>query len=103
MGRCLVGIVLLCNAQLGAQKVEQHFPDTTAVKGWTVLGEIAGTPVGRTIRSPWMSRHLDTLYATANLFPVDGGKIGRRACRSAYLDGSLRSGKVANAFPDQTD
>ncbi len=31
------------------------------------------------------------------------GKIGRRACRSAYLDGSLRSGKVANAFPDESD
>ncbi|MCV7053867.1 long-chain-fatty-acid--AMP ligase FadD32 [Mycolicibacterium gilvum] len=28
---------------------------------------------------------------------------GRRACRSAYLDGSLRSGKVANAFPDEVD
>ena len=28
---------------------------------------------------------------------------GRRACRAAYLDGSLRSGKVANAFPDEND
>jgi len=30
-------------------------------------------------------------------------KIGRRACRSAYLDGSLRAGKVAHAFPDEAE
>ena len=34
---------------------------------------------------------------------TSSGKIGRRACRAAYLDGSLRSGKVANDFPDETD
>ena len=34
---------------------------------------------------------------------TSSGKIGRRACRSAYLDGSLRSGKIANAFPDESD
>ena len=32
------------------------------------------------------------------------GKIGRRACRTAYIDGSLRSGTASpNSFPDQAD
>src|SRR3954470_4501164 len=78
IGRYAIGIVWLCSANLGAQKLEQRSLDT-AIDRWAVVGEIAGTPAGRTIRSPWMARHLDTLYATANLFPVDGSKIGRRA------------------------
>ena len=46
----------------------------------------------------------DVLLVPAGSIPrTSSGKIGRRACRSAYLDGSLRSGKVANAFPDETD
>ncbi len=46
----------------------------------------------------------DVLLTPAGAIPrTSSGKIGRRACRSAYLDGSLRSGKVANAFPDETD
>jgi fatty acid CoA ligase FadD32 len=33
---------------------------------------------------------------------TSSGKIGRRACRAAYLDGSLRRGTTApNSFPDQ--
>lgn len=45
----------------------------------------------------------DVLLTPAGAIPrTSSGKIGRRACRSAYLDGSLRSGKVANAFPDET-
>ena len=43
----------------------------------------------------------DVLLTPAGAIPrTSSGKIGRRACRSAYLDGSLRAGKVANAFPD---
>jgi fatty acid CoA ligase FadD32 len=46
----------------------------------------------------------DVLLTPAGAIPrTSSGKIGRRACRAAYLDDSLRSGKVANAFPDQTD
>ena len=46
----------------------------------------------------------DVLLTSAGAIPrTSSGKIGRSACRSAYLDGSLRSGKVANAFPDETD
>ncbi len=46
----------------------------------------------------------DVLLTPAGAIPrTSSGKIGRRACRAAYLDGSLRAGKVANAFPDATD
>ena len=43
----------------------------------------------------------DVVLTAAGAIPrTSSGKIGRRATRSAYLDGTLRSGKVANAFPD---
>ena len=46
----------------------------------------------------------DVLLTPAGAIPrTSSGKIGRRACRSAYLDGTLRSGKVANAFPDESE
>ena len=62
-------------------------------------------PVADTIRAAIAVRHgitvRDVLLTPAGAIPrTSSGKIGRRACRSAYLDGSLRSGKVANAFPD---
>lgn len=65
-------------------------------------------PISDDIRAAIAVRHgvtvRDVLLTAAGAIPrTSSGKIGRRACRSAYLDGSLRSGKVANAFPDQTD
>jgi fatty acid CoA ligase FadD32 len=65
-------------------------------------------PVVDDIRAAIAVRHgvtvRDVLLTPAGAIPrTSSGKIGRRACRSAYLDGSLRSGKVANDFPDQTD
>jgi fatty acid CoA ligase FadD32 len=46
----------------------------------------------------------DVLLTPAGAIPrTSSGKIGRRACRAAYLDGSLRNGKIANDFPDKTD
>ena len=65
-------------------------------------------PVVDDIRAAIAVRHgvtvRDVLLTPAGAIPrTSSGKIGRRACRSAYLDGSLRSGKVANAFPDETD
>jgi len=66
------------------------------------------TPVVDDIRAAIAVRHgvtvRDVLLTPAGAIPrTSSGKIGRRACRAAYLDGTLRSGKVANAFPDQTD
>jgi fatty acid CoA ligase FadD32 len=65
-------------------------------------------PISDDIRAAIAVRHgvtvRDLLLTPAGAIPrTSSGKIGRRACRSAYLDGTLRSGKVANAFPDETD
>lgn len=65
-------------------------------------------PIADAIRAAIAVRHgvtvRDVLLTPAGAIPrTSSGKIGRRACRSAYLDGTLRSGKVANAFPDETD
>jgi fatty acid CoA ligase FadD32 len=65
-------------------------------------------PVADEIRAAIAVRHgvtvRDVLLTPAGAIPrTSSGKIGRRACRSAYLDGSLRSGKVANDFPDAID
>lgn len=62
-------------------------------------------PIIDDIRAAIAVRHgvtvRDVLLTAAGAIPrTSSGKIGRRATRSAYLDGSLRSGKVANAFPD---
>lgn len=65
-------------------------------------------PIHDDIRAAIAVRHgvtvRDVLLTPAGAIPrTSSGKIGRRACRAAYLDGTLRSGKVANAFPDETD
>ncbi|ORB30739.1 long-chain-fatty-acid--AMP ligase FadD32 [Mycolicibacterium parafortuitum] len=65
-------------------------------------------PIIDDIRAAIAVRHgvtvRDVLLTAAGAIPrTSSGKIGRRACRSAYLDGSLRSGRVANAFPDEMD
>jgi fatty acid CoA ligase FadD32 len=65
-------------------------------------------PIADDIRAAIAVRHgvtvRDVLLTAAGAIPrTSSGKIGRRACRAAYLDGSLRSGKVANDFPDETD
>jgi fatty acid CoA ligase FadD32 len=66
------------------------------------------TPVVDDIRAAIAVRHgvtvRDVLLTPAGAIPrTSSGKIGRRACRAAYLDGSLRDGKIANDFPDKTD
>ncbi|MGK2867227.1 MAG: long-chain-fatty-acid--AMP ligase FadD32 [Mycobacterium sp.] len=65
-------------------------------------------PVIDDIRAAIAVRHgvtvRDVLLTPAGAIPrTSSGKIGRRACRAGYLDGSLRSGKIANDFPDETD
>jgi fatty acid CoA ligase FadD32 len=89
-------------------------PDDTSEQ-LVVVGERAPgahkldmAPIADDIRAAIAVRHgvtvRDVLLTPAGAIPrTSSGKIGRRACRSAYLDGSLRSGKVANAFPDETD
>ena len=65
-------------------------------------------PISDDIRAAIAVRHgvtvRDVLLTPAGAIPrTSSGKIGRRACRAAYLDGTLRSGKVANAFPDESE
>jgi fatty acid CoA ligase FadD32 len=66
-------------------------------------------PIADNIRAAIAVRHgvtvRDVLLVQAGSVPrTSSGKIGRRACRSAYLDGSLRGGTASpNAFPDQAD
>jgi fatty acyl-AMP ligase FadD32 len=65
-------------------------------------------PIADDIRAAIAVRHgvtvRDVLLTAAGAIPrTSSGKIGRRACRTAYLDDTLRSGKVANAFPDEGD
>jgi fatty acid CoA ligase FadD32 len=47
----------------------------------------------------------DVLLMPAGTIPrTSSGKIGRRACRGAYIDGSLRGGTSSiNSFPDAAD
>jgi fatty acid CoA ligase FadD32 len=63
-------------------------------------------PIADNIRAAIAVRHgvtvRDVLLVQAGSVPrTSSGKIGRRACRSAYLDGSLRGGTASpNSFPD---
>lgn len=70
--------------------------------------KLALAPIIDDIRAAIAVRHgvavRDVLLTSAGAIPrTSSGKIGRRACRAGYLDGSLRSGKIANDFPDETD
>jgi fatty acid CoA ligase FadD32 len=66
-------------------------------------------PIADDIRAAIAVRHgvtvRDVLLVQAGSIPrTSSGKIGHRACRAAYIDGSLRSGTASpNAFPDQAD
>ncbi|MDT5306833.1 MAG: fatty acid CoA ligase FadD32 [Mycobacterium sp.] len=66
-------------------------------------------PIADDIRTAIAVRHgvtvRDVLLVQSGSVPrTSSGKIGRRACRAAYIDGSLRSGVAQpNSFPDQAD
>ncbi|MGH3960082.1 long-chain-fatty-acid--AMP ligase FadD32 [Mycobacterium sp.] len=66
-------------------------------------------PIADDIRAAIAVRHgvtaRDVLLVPAGSVPrTSSGKIGRTACRTAYIDGSLHSGTASpNAFPDQAD
>ncbi|HEY2447561.1 MAG TPA: long-chain-fatty-acid--AMP ligase FadD32 [Mycobacterium sp.] len=66
-------------------------------------------PIADDIRTAIAVRHgvtvRDVLLVQAGSVPrTSSGKIGRRACRAAYIDGSLRGGVASpNSFPDEAD
>ena len=62
--------------------------------------KLATEPIADDIRAAIAVRHgvtvRDVLLMPAGTIPrTSSGKIGRRACRAAYIDGSLRGGTAA--------
>jgi fatty acid CoA ligase FadD32 len=98
------------NAHAGLKRDPDDTSEQLVVVGERAPGahKLEMGPIADDIRAAIAVRHgvtvRDVLLTAAGAIPrTSSGKIGRRACRSAYLDGSLRSGKVANAFPDESD
>lgn len=98
------------NAHAGLKRDPDDTSEQLVIVGERAPGshKMDMAPVTDGIRAAIAVRHgvtvRDVLLTPAGAIPrTSSGKIGRRACRAAYLDGSLRSGKVANAFPDETD
>ncbi|GAB2564094.1 long-chain-fatty-acid--AMP ligase FadD32 [Nocardia heshunensis] len=65
-------------------------------------------PITETVRAAIAKRHgvtvRDLLLVPAGSIPrTSSGKIARRACKAAYLEGTLRGGHRQQAFPDQVD
>ncbi|SPM33935.1 Acyl-CoA synthetase (AMP-forming)/AMP-acid ligase II [Mycobacterium rhizamassiliense] len=90
-------------------------PDDTSEQLVIVAERAAGThkldyqPIADDIRAAVAVRHgvtvRDLLLVSSGSIPrTSSGKIGRRACRAAYLDGSLRSGVGSpDTFAKSTD
>nr|WP_024802643.1 long-chain-fatty-acid--AMP ligase FadD32 [Nocardia sp. BMG51109] len=62
-------------------------------------------PIAETVRTAIAKRHgvtvRDLLLVPAGSIPrTSSGKIARRACKTAYLEGTLRGGYRQQAFPD---
>ncbi len=93
----------------------KYDPDDTSEQLVIVSERATGThkldhqPIADDIRTAIAVRHgvtvRDVLLVSSGSIPrTSSGKIGRRACRTAYLDGSLRRGTASpNAFPDESD
>ncbi len=98
------------NAHAGLKRDPEDTSEQLVIVGERAPGahKLDMGPIVDDIRAAIAVRHgvtvRDVLLTPAGAIPrTSSGKIGRRACRAAYLDGSLRSGKVANAFPDELD
>ncbi len=98
------------NAHAGLKRDPDDTSEQLVIVGERAPGahKLEMDPIADDIRAAIAVRHgvtvRDVLLTPAGAIPrTSSGKIGRRACRSAYLDGSLRSGTIANAFPDETD
>ncbi|MBJ8339934.1 AMP-binding protein [Antrihabitans sp. YC3-6] len=68
-------------------------------------GKADPQPIADTVRAAIATRHgvtvRDVLLVPAGSIPrTSSGKIARRACKSAYLEGTLRGGYTQTAFPD---
>ncbi|MBD8506934.1 AMP-binding protein [Hoyosella sp. G463] len=68
-------------------------------------GKADPVPIAEEVRAAIASRHgvtaRDVLLVPAGSIPrTSSGKIARRACKAAYIDGTLRGGHAQTAFPD---
>ena len=68
-------------------------------------GKADPVPIADAVRAAISQRHgvtaRDVLLVPAGSIPrTSSGKIAHRACRSAYITGTLRGGYTQNAFPD---
>ncbi|GAA5096061.1 long-chain-fatty-acid--AMP ligase FadD32 [Nocardia iowensis] len=68
-------------------------------------GKADPLPIADEVRAAVASRHgvtvRDVLLVPAGSIPrTSSGKIARRACKAAYLEGTLRGGYIQQAFPD---
>jgi fatty acid CoA ligase FadD32 len=95
------------NAHAGLKRDPEDTSEQLVIVGERAPGthKLDQGPITDDIRAAIAVRHgvtvRDVLLTPAGAIPrTSSGKIGRRACRAAYLDGSLRAGKVANDFPD---
>ncbi|TSE00740.1 AMP-binding protein [Skermania sp. ID1734] len=68
-------------------------------------GKADPQPIADTVRAAIAQRHgvmvRDVLLVPAGSIPrTSSGKIARRACKTAYIEGTLRGGYTQTAFPD---
>lgn len=101
---------VFANAHSGLKRDPDDTSEQLVIVGERAPGahKLDPGPVIDDIRAAIAVRHgvtvRDVLLTAAGAIPrTSSGKIGRRACRAAYLDGSLRAGKIANDFPDAAD
>ncbi|KAA0024641.1 long-chain-fatty-acid--AMP ligase FadD32 [Antrihabitans cavernicola] len=71
-------------------------------------GKADPQPIADDVRTAIATRHgvtvRDVLLVPAGSIPrTSSGKIARRACKAAYLEGTLRGGYTQQAFPDSVD
>ena len=97
------------NAHAGLKYDPEDTSEQLVIVGERAAGshKLDPEPIADDIRAAIAVRHgvtvRDVLLMPAGTIPrTSSGKIGRRACRASYLDGSLRGGAAfPNSFPDQ--
>lgn len=95
------------DARNGAEIAADDSSETLVLVGERApgAGKADPGPVADAVRSAISARHgvtaQDVLLVPAGSIPrTSSGKIARRACKTAYVDGTLRGGHQQTAFPD---
>ena len=95
------------DARNGVEIAADDSSETLVVVGERApgAGKADPGPIADAVRSAISARHgvtaQDVLLVPAGSIPrTSSGKIARRACKAAYVDGTLRGGHQQTAFPD---